>query len=308
MMIINSKQILPLLFVLFISLTLGVSSKSHAQNLSDTQIKNTIEEIIAQRHPEPNSAQQWKALGPRTPHVILSMLRETESGYRRLRLTEGLSHFDNPEATEYLKQQALETQNGVLRHSSLRALTLSQGEKELEFIETFLEHADPQTRLAAAEDLKRIGTPRALEAYENYLAKEILPWVKDRLKTGVPRRTPQLVMSTKASDQTVSELLGTWEGYWVEVDPKVSRGIFQEPVQLTLKDRNEMIFQKGSKVRTGVYSLKELKLTENKLSAQLGFPTPVKFTGKLSKQKNAWVLECRVPELRATLILTKSNQ
>src|SRR5947209_2862765 len=82
---------------LAIALLLLFSAPAHA--MTDTEIQNAVNGVIAQRHPT-DTADWWRSLGAGAPHVIISMYESTTHIYHRLRLLQGLGWFDDPQAVD----------------------------------------------------------------------------------------------------------------------------------------------------------------------------------------------------------------
>ncbi|OFZ18727.1 MAG: hypothetical protein A2X94_05945 [Bdellovibrionales bacterium GWB1_55_8] len=199
---------------------------------SDQEIEHAIDTVLAERHPT-DTPDWWRSLGPTAPRVILRMLKSSDRVYHRVRLTQALGWFDDPEVVDYLKTQARETKEDVVRNAAVRSVGNSQGAKEFEFIAEFLEHADPQTRLSAAEALQKIDNSEARERLKRFMAEEKAGWLVARLKGELPKPTAKLSPVSSSEDRLSPEWEGRWMGYWLvprsKPDDKAKAPL--EPVQ-----------------------------------------------------------------------------
>ncbi len=199
----------------------------HAAPDTDAEIKQKIERKISLRHPD-DTAEWWRALGPRAPKVMIPMVAETDNTYHRLRLIEALGWFqDDAEAAAFLKDQAKkEGQEDVLKYAAIRSVGRAQGVKELEFVAGFLEDPDADARVAAADTLKRMKDPAAEQRLSKYLAEEKTPWVVAKVKGEPPpiSKTPIRSNAQRVAEMndSVAALAGTWKGVWVK--PKAGKG------------------------------------------------------------------------------------
>lgn len=201
---------------------------------SSAEIEAMIEDVLAERHPtdQPN---WWRALGANAPQIIIGMYENSSHTYQRLRLLQGLGAFDTPEAGQFLKRQAEEATDDVIRNTSIRSVGNSQGAKETEFIAKFLKNTDPQTRYAAAETLRRLNDARANEVLEQYLKTEKLPWISQKLNGILPRPTGTLTPVASSEDRISSEFPGEWRGYWITPRGATEKGMKAEQVYLQIK-------------------------------------------------------------------------
>jgi hypothetical protein len=212
--------------VLLAALLLG--PVAHA--LTEAEIREQVTAVISQRHPK-DSPDWWRGLGPQAPRILIRMHDETDRASHKLRLLQGLAWFDDPAATDFLKQQARSSSNAVTRAASVRTLGLSQGEKELPFLVEMLKDADPDIRFAAAEAVSRVSGPKAQGALEKYRAEEKVPWVLSKLKGELPR--PGAPAPFKQPGEGLSpDFEGTWKGFWIS--PKAPHGLGSDEAVFTL--------------------------------------------------------------------------
>lgn len=179
-----------ILAALWVGICLHVmTSIGRAETYSPDQIKKAVEEAISQRHPK-DTPEWWQGLGPQAPAVILEMAKETTHTYRRLRLLQALAFYDDSAARDYLKQTAESTDNSVFRGAAVKSYGLVTGLSpagaDVEFLEKFAKHPDPQTRMAAALALKRAAAGRARsaeasKALERFQASESQAWIRKRV-------------------------------------------------------------------------------------------------------------------------------
>jgi len=182
---------------------------------SEAEIEAAVREVLLERHPKVDPS-WWRELGPSAPTVIIRMAEEAQRLPERVRLVQALGYFDDPLAIEYLKKQAQESDQDVIRTASVRTVGSSQGAKEVEFVSRFLRHPDAQTRLAAAESLSAIADPQAKEILRKYFAEEKTSWIVAKVKDQLPAPTQSLNPVTSSEDRLSPEFTGTWRGYWLE--------------------------------------------------------------------------------------------
>lgn|GEM_PF-1684200 len=201
---------------------------------SSAEIEQMVEEVLAERHPT-DQREWWRSLGASAPQVIIGMYENSSHTYQRLRLLQGLGAFDTPEAVQFLKRQAEEATDDVIRNASIRSIGISQGTKEIEFIAKFLKNSDPQTRYAAAEALRRLNDAKANEILDQYLKTEKLPWISQKLNGTLPRPTGILTPVASSEDRISSEFPGEWRGYWISPRGATEKGMKAEQVYLQIK-------------------------------------------------------------------------
>ncbi len=185
---------------------------------ANQDLEEIIQEKISERHPTDTPA-WWQSLGPEAPKTMIALYEKAPGIYQRLRLVEALGWYQDPEALAFLKKLAESSTQDVIRNGSIRAIGNSAGASEVDFIGKFLDHEDPQTRVAAGQALRKIATPRANALLQKFYEKEQMPWVKDRVQEtspGVPRsRGPLLRMDTKSPVTLNPEFSGSWKGILV---------------------------------------------------------------------------------------------
>jgi hypothetical protein len=178
-------------------------------------LEEIIQEKISERHPTDTPA-WWQSLGPDAPKVMMSMFERTTGTYPRLRLLDALGWFQDPDVIAFLKKQAENNKQGVLRNVAIRSVGNAAGASEVEFIGKFLTHEDPQTRTAAGQTLRKIQDPRATALLNKFYEKENLPWVKDRvLETPQGKAVsngPLLRLESKSPHALKAEFAGRWKG------------------------------------------------------------------------------------------------
>ncbi|OFZ00828.1 MAG: hypothetical protein A2070_03850 [Bdellovibrionales bacterium GWC1_52_8] len=205
-------------------------------------VRQQIEMVIRMRHPT-DTRDWWLALGPQAPGVIIQMVEAPEyreNTLHKMRLLQGLSWFaQDSTALDFLKQQAQTTNEELVRQSVIEAVGITQGPKEAEFISKFLLSTDPQTRLAAAEALKRMKDPRASRLLEAHIPNEKMPWVLDRIQGTPPvaLRPGRLKPVSSSEDRLSRDLVGSWKGFWIypQKHLKTNGGLAQRAAVLELK-------------------------------------------------------------------------
>src|SRR5690606_22072854 len=102
-----------------------------------------IRQVLMERHPT-DGRDWWRALGPETPDVILSLYPETRNVNHRVRLVQALTWFpEHDGAARFLKEQAeAKANNPVLRRAAVKSVAISRGEREVEFLSKFLKEED----------------------------------------------------------------------------------------------------------------------------------------------------------------------
>jgi hypothetical protein len=227
------------LTVLFSIVSLGMAGAAFAQR-TDAEIQAAIENVIMQYHPT-DTASWWRSLGPDTPSVIQSMYDQQSFVYNRLRLVQALAWFDDPTATAFLEKVAQDSVDDVIRNGAIQSLGTSQGAREEDFVAGFLTSDDPQTRLVAAQALRKVGDTKAQGYLTRFVADEKVQWVKDKFKNGLlapaPLRIDRSVAATPVTQVygvPSPDFAGTWQG--VLLVPKFSEvsGVQSYPATLTL--------------------------------------------------------------------------
>lgn len=290
--------------VLLLLVVFGLSSPSLAAAMSDSEIEEAIQTTLDMRHPK-DTGEWWKSLGPSAPKVIIAIYGKTSSTYRRLRLVGALAWFkDDPMAAEFLKTQARETSDDVIRNGAIQSLAIADGTKELDFIAGYLTHSDPQTRLAAAQALRDMNDPRASERVEKFLREEKLPWVVSRLKNE-PLPSPSGVLAPVSSNEERlnPDFAGKWKGVWVA--PK-GQGIHVEAVTAQLKTQGVREL-KGELVRKGGQTV-PLSSGEGKGPHASGQLSGARFEAEFSREAGATWLRIRIPSRGETLVLRRNAE
>jgi hypothetical protein len=194
---------------------------------TDAGIREAITETLAMRHPK-DTAEWWRGLGPKAPHVMIEMFEASTRTYHRLRLLEALGWFtDDGEAAAFLKDQASrKKQEDVLRAAAIRSVGRAQGAREREFVAAFLDDADADIRVAAAQSLKLMGDAEANERVEKYLTQEKAAWIAAKVR-GLPAAQPTAALTPTsakigAAPAEWARHAGTWNGVWITPKPKTA--------------------------------------------------------------------------------------
>lgn len=306
------KKVVGITAVLNLSLS-GIGWNVFAK--TEAEIREAIQDAISQLHPT-DTPEWWRSLGPTAPKIVISMYENTTHIYHRLRLIDALGFFDDPVAAEFAKQQALNTQDDVIRTASIRSVGRSQGAKEDEFLARFLQHPDPDTRLTAALALKQIGDPRALTLIEKFMKEERTPWVLSKFKSE-PLRPPKVLVPVASSeDRLRPEWVGTWKGYWIVPKVNSNSGLKSDPAMLRIKSQTvteiqgDLTLRAKDKVR--VFQLSNTsgksvrfsgQLVENGQSVQQGWV----FDAELILQGGFALIQFRVPKIGGTLVVRRES-
>ncbi|OFZ53354.1 MAG: hypothetical protein A2428_10350 [Bdellovibrionales bacterium RIFOXYC1_FULL_54_43] len=300
-----------------------------AWSATDAELEKTISEALSVRHPT-EGADWWRSLGPNAPRVIIRMYEASDQIYQRLRLLEALAWFDDSTSVEFLKLQAERTADDVLRNAAIRSVGIARGANEEEFVSKFLKHPEPQTRLAAAETLKRMNDSRADKILEKYLNEEKTPWITARLKgeAVVQRR---LKITSSSDDRLNPELTGTWAGFWVAPGAG-SPGMESRPAVLRLKVsgataiEGELNLKKGGKAaQPKAFVLAEVSGKSSRIagvlvetpasdsaqtSAQRDMrkqPREIPFEAELVERAGLKLIEFRAPSIAAILVVRRTG-
>jgi hypothetical protein len=181
-------------------------------------LEEVIKEKISERHPT-DTPSWWRSLGSEAPKVMISLYDQESGIYQRLRLVEALGWFNDPEAIAFLKKQSENASQDVIRNGAIRAVGNAAGASEVEFIGKFLDHEDPQTRVAAGQALRKFSDPQAVALLRKFYDKESLPWVKDRVRdtAAIASRAqgPLLRIESKSPVVLSAGLGGSWKGILV---------------------------------------------------------------------------------------------
>ncbi len=293
---------------------------------TDREIEQAISQLLVERHPN-DTPDWWRGLGPQAPRVIIAMAERADDLYQRVRLVAALAHFpENARAVEYLREQAESTPEPVLREKAVRAIGISQGPKELDFLGKFLAHPDPQTRLAAAEALRGMDDAAAEARLEEYLKTEKAPFIAQRVRREKVRARPMVPVASTA-DRANPAFAGVWKG--VLVHPEGAEGMAARPVTLDIRIEGPaqlgvtLVLPPASAARkgspegretrtrfleaTGTRSLLAGKLPGDALGTALKSGGPLALSGELREQAGQQVLELSLPSHAATILLRKSR-
>lgn len=231
-------------FALILFIVMNFAEVSFAK--TPDEIRGAIEAILTHRHPK-DDAKWWRELGPEAPAVIISMYRSSEEIYERLRLLQGLAWFEDSRAIEFIKEQAQKSQESSIRNAALRTLGISQGAKEIEFVAKYLDHSDPQTRIAAAETLQAMNHSQSQKVLEAYYPREPLPWVVSRSKGLLPSEASGFKIVSHFKERLDPQWAGSWMGYWILPLPPTEKaevaeaGMQSWKAQLTLQLNSEQL-------------------------------------------------------------------
>lgn len=296
--------------------------------LSNTEIQQQVQDILMERHPT-DTPDWWRSLGANAPGVIMSMYEHTSHTYHRIRLLQGLGWFNTPEVADFLKKQAEDSTDDVLRNTAIRSVGFSQGVREEDFIAKYLSHSDPDTRYTAADVLKSLKDPRADALVEKYLQEEKVPWISAKLKGELPRPTAMLTPVATSEDRLNPEFAGVWKGFWVLPRKPSEEGMKTEAATATIQLegptdlRAEVVSIRGGKGQT--WKLDRVAGKGSKISGVIvrvlaptkdskGAPKkatpgsePIPFEAELTQEAGHTLLEIHARKLGAFLILRKKS-
>jgi hypothetical protein len=222
-----------LIFLSFIIMT----NTSGARAATDVDTREKIQNVLSQLHPT-DTPEWWRGLGPDAPGTIISMYEHESFVYHRLRLVQALAWFNDPAATAFLEKQANESNDDVIRNGAIQSLGTSSGPSEDDFIAGFLNHRDPQTRLVAAQALRKAGDEKAQNYLNQFMSHEKIQWVRDRYTTGILAPAPfqiiHPVTSIKALKTISPDFSGTWKGTLLVPQFKEEKGMQSYSAELVL--------------------------------------------------------------------------
>jgi hypothetical protein len=169
--------------------------------------------------------------------VIVKMLGQSENSRHRHRLLTALGFFpEDSVALERLREEAVRTDNEVMRQAAIQAVGQTDTAREAQFVSTFLKSLDPGTRLAAARALRGMKNSQAQETYSEFLEREKRQgsWLADQLQGVSPVLPKRLAPTGSTENRPAPGLLGTWKG--LRISPSAAGGpIRVEQVVLLLK-------------------------------------------------------------------------
>ncbi len=197
------------------------SPVAKAESASEARVRGTIQGWLVQIHPT-DQPEAWRALGAETPSVIVKMLGQAENSRHRHRLLTALGFFpEDPVALERLREEAIRTDNEVMRQAAIQAVGKTDTVREAQFVGTFLKSIDPGTRLAAARALRGMKNSQAQETYSEFLEREKRQgtWLADQLQGVAPVLPKRLAPSGSTENRPAPGLLGTWKGYRISPSP-----------------------------------------------------------------------------------------
>lgn len=276
---------------------------------TEAEIEQAIQDVLSQRHPEDTPA-WWRSLGKDAPTVIIRMYEKSTDIYHKLRLVQALAWFDDPQSVEFVKTQATSTEFGVVRNAAVKTVGISKGAEEIEFISKFLSHNDIQTRVAAAEALKRMGDARADAKVNAYLEKEKAPWVGQKLRGNIQTtRAQPVVVESSESRNFWKQSLGSWRGFLVSSEG-ISKELKPVPAVLDIVEVGSQVSLKLKllKPKSGEFTLQNVKwLAPGKFSAMLSGATPKveKFEAAISQGSYGSQYTIPLNDSGATLVLRK---
>jgi HEAT repeat protein len=153
-------------------------------------IRETVRSIISK--PTVHlSVEAWRAMGPDTASVIISLFPETQPALQKIRLLEAAANFDDDSTTAFLKDTIDRNKNGVFRRIAIRSLGIAQGLKEREYLSRCLKDPDANIRFAAAQSFQNMHEVEADKVLKVYLAKEKAPWIAKKLSGATIAVAPQ---------------------------------------------------------------------------------------------------------------------
>jgi hypothetical protein len=298
---------------------------AHAR--TDAEIREVVQTLIRDRHPNDTPA-HWTHLGPRAPAIMQSMYESENSTYRRMRILEGLGAFtEDPAARDFVKRQAEQDANEVVRHAALRSIGQNQGKQEEEWLGGFAKSDNPHTRLLAAQLLRKVGTESAQAKVAALMGDEKTPWVLKALK-GEAATTETLTPSGSSEDRLSAEFKGVWRGYWIEprTEPGTT-GLKSEAAELkiAIAPGNQLSgeLRVRSKPVARVYGLEAVsgkalrwsgKLHQREGASQpasaaapspMPRPEPISVEAELARRAGNLFLEIRSPQSGLLLILRR---
>jgi len=295
------------LFLFLASLTAVASAAT------DGEIKNQIEGVLAQHHPQYRPS-FWQGLGPSAPHVMIGMYQESESILEKTQLLVGLGGFSTPEVEEFLKAQASSSPDDVIRNGSLRSLGVSQGARDEDFVAGFLKNPDSQTRLAAAEVLQKIGDSRSRGYLDEWKASEKAPGLVSRVNGILPTPVEPLLTVSTSEDAPSRELEGNWRGYLVRPKAGAASGMSSEGILLRISGVTPEI--QGDitlKTKAGMKNFVLDKMIGKKSHFQGKIESKQRDTSELkaeikfdiAQEESAWILRGGLSPWNGTLILKR---
>lgn len=198
----------------------------HAAAAAEEDLEQKIRAILSQRHPQAQgSAQLWSELQAPPDQIVataIQMAQRSGSAMEKSRLLEVIAHYDTPEAAEFLRDAARQTENSsVIRQIALRSLgtqlARQEDPKSLEVLEQHLESNDAQLKLSAAMGMERARANTSvqhrvaplLEAFRK--SKNTPAWVLkslERSAASAPNET-----GVKTAWVRAPALVGTWDGW-----------------------------------------------------------------------------------------------
>lgn len=286
---------------------------SLAWGYTDTQVQQMVGGKLLERTPT-DTAAWWQSLGDNAASVVIGMYGAETNNFHRARLIQGLGWIDSPQAVDFIKQQAQDTDLDTLRNAAIRAVARGEGAKEEDWVAKWLKNDDPQTRLAAAESLRDMKDARAKDLYSAYLKEEKTPWLVDKLNGKNP--TVGSLKPVASSDDRLSpDFTGTWRGYWMAPNPK-GKGMQSSPVVLDLKPVTDAgvlsgkltVLNHGSVAHSFDVSQgsgKSIRIAgtfvEQVVKQGLQFP----FEGSLTRMGETELLEMRIPSKSSVMVLKK---
>jgi len=185
---------------------------------SAEEIRESISTTLKERHPT-DTGDWWRGLGPEAPAVIVAMAQETTSVFQRTRLVGALAWFDAPLGVEFLRSQIEGSPESSVRHAAMRSLGISQGDAALDFLLPYLQSKDVQTRMTAAQVLRRMPGERARGELDKYLKTEQVTWIARKVE-----EAPQPGASPSPSEPGFQnglrrEFGESFDGYWIGMAP-----------------------------------------------------------------------------------------
>ena len=280
---------------------------------TDSQIQQRVGGRLLDRTPTDTPA-WWQGLGDNAVNVIIGMYIAETNHFHRIRLIQGLGWIDSPQAVDFIKQQAQDTELDTLRNAAIRAVARGGGAKEEDWVAQWLKSDDPQTRLAAAESLRDIKDARAKDLYVAYLKEEKAPWLVDKLNGKTPT-VGSLRPVASSEDRLSPDFAGVWRGYWMAPDPK-GKGMQSSPVVLELKSVTEsggmagklMVIKHGTRSRS--FNVSRASGKSINLAGQLIEQTDkpglhFTFQGSLTRMGETLLMEMKIPEKSSVMVLKR---
>ncbi len=184
----------------------------------DQDLEQTIRSIMSQRHPTPQTIQRaWSEVRAPAEQVVstaIAMFQRSSSGMEKSRLIEVIAHFDTPEAVEFVRESATQSdQSSIVRQIALRSLgtQLSRQEdgKSLEVLETALQSENSQLKTSAAMGLERAMANTSLQ---HRVSPMLEAYRSSNATSPFSTKNPSKDANSKLNLVRTPALVGSWDG------------------------------------------------------------------------------------------------